>query len=70
MSMPLDLELISLSAALLLAAAAWPVLAQAARRRQLSTPRGRRATTALLSFLGPAALTTTGMALLVTARFL
>lgn len=68
--MPLDLELVSLSAALLLAAVAWPVAAQIARRRQPATARARRATAALLGFLGPAALTTAGMALLVAARFL
>lgn len=70
LSMPLDLELISLSAALLLAAAAWPVLAQAARRRQLAARRGGQVSTALLGFLGPAALTAAGMVLLVVARFI
>jgi hypothetical protein len=68
--MPLDLELISLSAALLLAAAAWPALAQVARRRQLAAPRGGQASTAPLGFLGPAALTAAAMVLLVVARFL
>ncbi len=72
MAMPLDLELISLSAALLLAAAAWPMLAETARRRRLTTTRGpeRRRVTALSAFVGPAALTTVGMILLVAARFL
>jgi hypothetical protein len=69
--MPLDLELIAFSAALLLAAALWPALAQAARRRRLSTSGGRvrTPTTALVGFLGPATLTTAGMVLMVAARF-
>jgi hypothetical protein len=70
LSMPLNLELISLSAALLLAATAWPVLAQAARRREPAARRGGQVSTALLGFLGPAAMTAAGMALLVVARFL
>jgi hypothetical protein len=70
--MPLDLELVALSAALLLAAALWPALAQGARRRQLSTSggRARTPTASLLGFFGPAVLTTAGMVLMVTARFL
>lgn len=69
--MALDLELLTLSTALLLAAALWPALTQAARRRQLTTtgrPRSRHAT--LLGFLGPVALTTAAMALMVAVRFL
>ena len=71
-SMVLDLELLTLSTALLLAAALWPALAQAARRRQLSASGGRiRAPhTTLLWFLGPVALSTAAMALMVAARFL
>ncbi|MEX5259765.1 hypothetical protein [Kocuria sp. CPCC 205263] len=70
--MALDLELLTLSTALLLAAALWPALAQAARRRQLTTTgrrlRSPRAT--LLGFLGPVALTAAAMALMVAVRFL
>ena len=71
-SMALDLELLTLSTALLLAAALWPALTQAARRRQLTTTgrrlRSPRAT--LLGFLGPVALTGAAMALMVAVRFL
>ena len=69
--MALDLELLTLSTALLLAAALWPALTQAARRRQLTTTgrRLRRSHTTLLGFLGPVALTTAAMALMVTVRF-
>ena len=70
--MALDLELLTLSTALLLAAALWPALTQAARRRRLTTTgrrlRSPRAT--LLGFLGPVALTGAAMALMVAARFL
>ena len=71
-SMALDLELLTLSTALLLAAALWPALTQAARRRQLTTTgrRLRSSHTSLLGFLGPVALTTAAMALMVTVRFL
>lgn len=71
-AVPSNPGLISLSAALLLAAVVWPSLAKAARRRQLTTTRGpgRTQATALLDVLGPAALTTAGMVLLVAARFL
>lgn len=70
--MALDLELLTLSTALLLAAALWPALTRAARRRQLTTTgrRLRSSRTTLLGFLGPVALTTAAMALLVAARFL
>ena len=70
--MALDLELLTLSTALLLAAALWPALTQAARRRQLTTTgrRLRNSHTSLLGFLGPVALTTAAMALMVTVRFL
>ncbi len=70
--MALDLELLTLSTALLLAAALWPALTQAARRRQLTTAgrRLRSPHTSLLGFLGPVALTTAAMALMVTVRFL
>lgn len=70
--MALDLELRTLSTALLLAAALWPALTQAARRRQPTTTdrRLRSSHTTLLGFLGPVALTTAAMALMVAARFL
>ncbi|MFE7630567.1 hypothetical protein [Kocuria sp. NPDC057446] len=69
--MALDLELLTLSTALLLAAALWPALTQAARRRQLTTTgRLRSPHTTLLCFLGPVALTTAAMALMVAVRFL
>jgi hypothetical protein len=69
--MALDLELLTLSTALLLAAALWPALTQAARRRRPATTgrrlRSPRAT--LLGFLGPVALTAAAMALMVAVRF-
>ncbi len=70
--MALDLELLTLSTALLLAAALWPALAGVARRRQLTTTGRRIRTphTTLLGFVGPLALTTAAMALIVTVRFL
>lgn len=70
--MPLDLQLILLSTALLLAAALWPALNEASRRRQLTTAGGRSRGPdgSLLSFLGAVALATAAMALMVTARFL
>ncbi|MFF0991476.1 hypothetical protein [Kocuria nitroreducens] len=70
--MPLDLELILLSTALLLAAALWPALTKAVRRKRPTTTGGRiRAPyTTVLGFFGPVALTTAAMALMVTARFL
>lgn len=51
----LDLELLTLSTALLLAAALWPALTQAARRRQLTTTgrRLRSPHTTLLASSGP-----------------